>query len=62
MISIGATRYTEFGEKNFLQKGDRAIVILYPEEKYSPEQIEELVKKGEYSDREISVLDQEIIL
>ncbi len=62
MISIGATRYTEFGEKNFLQKGDRAIVILYPEEKYTPEQIEELVKNGEYSDREISVLDQEIIL
>ena len=62
MISIGATRYTEFGEKNFLQKGDRAVVILYPEEKYTPEQIEELVKKGEYSDREISVLDQEIIL
>jgi hypothetical protein len=29
MISIGATRYTEFGETNFLNVGDELYVILY---------------------------------
>ena len=28
MVSIGATRYTSFGEHNFLQNGDRAVVVL----------------------------------
>ena len=34
MVSIGATRYTEFGETNFLKDEDESIVILYPEYKY----------------------------
>lgn len=29
LISIGATRYTEFGETNFLAPGDESIVIVY---------------------------------
>lgn len=29
LIGIGATRYTEFGEKNFLEAGDDSIVVLY---------------------------------
>ncbi|MBJ7459140.1 MAG: hypothetical protein JHD02_08135 [Thermoleophilaceae bacterium] len=29
LIGIGATRYTEFGEQNFLRVGDEAIVIVY---------------------------------
>jgi len=28
LISIGATRYTEFGEKHYLQKGDITYVIV----------------------------------
>lgn len=35
MVSVGATRYTEYGEKNFLQDGDLAVVVVYPEDKYS---------------------------
>lgn len=31
LISIGATRYTEYGEKTFLQKGDEIYVVLYDE-------------------------------
>jgi len=29
LISIGATRYTDYGERTFLRRGDRAIVVLY---------------------------------
>lgn len=29
LISIGATRYTHFGETKFLQKGDEVYVVLY---------------------------------
>lgn len=29
LISIGATRYTDFGETNFLEPGDRSIVAVY---------------------------------
>lgn len=29
LISIGATRYTNYGETNFLQKGDEIYVVLY---------------------------------
>jgi hypothetical protein len=29
IISIGATAYAEFGEKNYLQSGDEIYVIAY---------------------------------
>jgi len=35
LISIGATRYTDFGETNFLAPGDESIVILYDARKLS---------------------------
>jgi len=33
LISIGATAYAEFGEKNYLQSGDEVYVIAYHQEK-----------------------------
>lgn len=62
MVSIGATRYTDFGERNFLEKGDKSVVVLYPENKYSQSQILNLVKENNFSDKEISVLAQEVVL
>lgn len=62
MVSIGATRYTDFGEHNFLEKGDKSVVVLYPENKYSQSQILNLVKENNFSDKEISVLAQEVVL
>ena len=35
LISIGATRYTDYGETTFLEVGDVASVILYDAERYS---------------------------
>lgn len=62
MISIGATRYTEFGETNFLQGGDEAVVVLYPEDKYSFEDIKSCLQgEGTFAD-DISVLRQKVIL
>lgn len=62
MVSIGATRYTDFGEHNFLLKGDKSVVVLYPEKKYSSEDIKNLVLKNDFSDSEISSLVQEVVL
>lgn len=58
LVSIGATRYTEFGETNFLKKGDRSVVILYPESKYSFSDIKQIVSQRSYNKDDISVLDQ----
>ena len=61
MISIGATRYTDYGTTNFLQKGDEAFVILYPENLYSEEEIRGFISKRDFSDEKISFLCEKII-
>ena len=40
-ISIGATRYTAFGESNFLQVGDIICVALYHAQQYSDDEIQQ---------------------
>ena len=62
MISIGATRYTEFGEKNYLQKGDKSYIIIYPKKKYSKENILNKVQNGFSFEKDISALIQDVIL
>lgn len=62
MISIGATRYTEFGKKNYLQKGDKSYIIIYPKKKYSKESLIKKIKNDEAFEKEISALIQEVIL
>ena len=61
MISIGATRYTEFGRTNFLQNQDDAVVVVYPENKYSAEEIKKRVETKNYDwEEDISVLTQTV--
>lgn len=43
LISVGATRYTDFGETHFLQPGDRSIVVLYDSEQYHRDELPALV-------------------
>lgn len=62
MVSIGATRYSDWGEHNFLQNGDKAIVVVYPESKYSPAQILKAVEEDKMNDKSISVLSQTVVL
>lgn len=62
MISVGATRYTEFGEHNFLQDGDRCLVVVYPEDVYSPEEIAKRAQRDNLEEDDISVLCEEVVL
>jgi len=45
LISIGATSYTEFGEKTFLEEGDEVFVVVYNSNKYSFETIKNSLDK-----------------
>ncbi|MES0489271.1 MAG: DUF5718 family protein [Leptospirales bacterium] len=61
LISIGATRYTEFGETHFLQKGDRSVVVAYDGTLYTPDEITERVKQNNLNEKGISALCQDIV-
>ncbi|HDR1023023.1 TPA: hypothetical protein QB352_002340 [Pasteurella multocida] len=60
VISIGATRYTEFGEHNFLQVGDTSIVVVYNAKQYSAEDIVEMAKKEQFPS-DVSALIQKVV-
>lgn len=62
MVSIGATRYTDFGEHNFLANGDKSVVVVYPEDKYSSEDIKKGVENNSLNDKDVSVLSQLVVL
>jgi hypothetical protein len=62
LISIGATRYTDFGKNNFLRANDKSVVILYPCDKYSDEEILSIAKNQDYFHKDISLLCQDIVL
>lgn len=62
LVSIGATRYTDYGEHNFLSAGDKSVVILYPDSKYTKEQIEKMVVSPDsLIPADISLLSQNVI-
>lgn len=44
LISIGATRYTDFGETHFLAPGDESIVALYDADRFDLDTIEMLAR------------------
>ncbi len=60
IISIGATRYTEFGESHFLQVGDTSIVVVYDGKKYSHEDIVTQAKNEQFN-ADISALIQKVV-
>ncbi|WP_036828906.1 DUF5718 family protein, partial [Photobacterium sanctipauli] len=60
VISIGATRYTEYGETTFLKSGDTSMVVVYDGEQYSPEAITYMANKQEFAEEGISVLVQAV--
>lgn len=61
LISIGATRYTEFGETNFLRSGDTSIVVVYDGKKYSKEDISVMAQKDAFAKEGISPLVQQVV-
>jgi hypothetical protein len=60
LISIGATRYTEFGESHFLQEGDESCVVVYDQTRYSPDEIKTKLQQADVSGEGMSVLIQQI--
>ena len=50
LISIGATRYTEYGETTFLEPGDTAVVALYDSEQYDADAIRRIASGKDLGD------------
>lgn len=56
IISIGATRYTPYGESHYLQEGDKLFVIVYDRRRYTSDEIEAMVEKEHFAEEGISPL------
>ncbi|MCX6072750.1 MAG: DUF5718 family protein [Campylobacterales bacterium] len=61
IISIGATRYTHFGETNFLQENDEIIVVVYDNTKYCTNPILSMANRNAFESEGISALVQKVI-
>jgi hypothetical protein len=61
LISIGATRYTEFGSTNYLKKGDLSVVAVYSTADYSPEKIVDLVSARKFGEITCPLLVQKVV-
>lgn len=46
IISIGATRYTPYGEKTFLQSGDEVVIVIYDNQLYCKNPVMSMVVAG----------------
>ncbi len=60
VISIGATRYTPYGETTFLQEGDEVIVVVYDNDLYCKNPILMMAQKGELDVPGVSALVQKV--
>lgn len=61
LISIGATRYTEYGEKTFLKLGDEIIVVVYNHNEITYPKLIQSIEDKEYNLTTMSILSQKVI-
>lgn len=61
IISIGATRYTKYGETTFLKPQDEVIIVVYDNTKHSASEISKRVIDSVYTDDTMSVLKQKVL-
>jgi len=61
IISIGATRYTPYGESTFLQADDTLFVVLYNHEKITIDAVVNAIEKRTYDATLMSVLEQKVL-
>jgi len=61
IISIGATRYTEFGKNNFLHKEDDIYVIIYDTKSHTYQYIKKEISKNNINIKNASILHQKVI-
>ncbi|MFA6760979.1 MAG: DUF5718 family protein [Sulfuricurvum sp.] len=60
IISIGATRYTPYGESTFLQNADEIFVVLYDKTITNIDEVEACIKSGNFASH-MSVLHQKVL-
>jgi hypothetical protein len=62
LISVGATRYTDYGETTFLETGDESIVVVYDGRQYDEAAIRRLVRSNQrVTAPGLSMLHQEVV-
>jgi len=61
LISIGATRYTNYAETNFLQKGDEIYVVLYDNDIFCKNPIFSKVVADKLDEEGICYLHQKVV-
>lgn len=61
IISLGATRYTSFGEKGFLQAGDELSVYVYDQQKTNEQAVFEHFKSGSKNFAFGCLLQQQVV-
>nr|WP_275852611.1 DUF5718 family protein [Sulfurimonas sp. SAG-AH-194-C20] len=61
VISIGATRYTEYGEKTYLKANDEVFVLVYNHNTYSLKDIVTALNSEQYPREDISILHQKVV-
>jgi len=60
VISIGATRYTHYGETTFLQTGDEVLVVVYNHKSYTLDDVIKTLSQKEYKKENMSILAQKV--
>jgi hypothetical protein len=60
LISVGATRYTPFGEHNYLRAGDEAYVLVYDARAHSLDELRAQLPDAIESGEGLSVLHQRV--
>ena len=61
IISIGATRYTPYGESTFLKEGDEVFVVLYDHTKLSLDDVIKSIKDDSFESPHMSILRQKVV-
>jgi hypothetical protein len=61
IISIGATRYTPYGETTFLKPNDEVIIIVYNSKNITSDEVLKSVQNNSYNEENMSVLAQKVI-
>ena len=61
IISIGATRYTAYGESHFLSKGDKSIVVVFDRREQTEASIKMSIEASKFKLSGTSFLVQDVI-
>jgi len=61
IISIGATRYTPYGESTFLKEGDEVLVILYDHTELSLDDVIKNIENNDPKTSKMSILRQKVV-